>query len=110
MHPTALFPNIRNLTEIRIHPLGLNRFSKGILMHVWGATGHDHSIQTFFTNRLPDCLLSRLGAHIDVIGAMGHVLYLAYLFSNRFYVHGPGNIDPTMTDKNAQLFHDRFAI
>jgi hypothetical protein len=37
------------------------------------------------------------------------VFHLAYLFSNRLHVHGPGNIDPAMTDKNTKLFHNRFA-
>src|SRR4030042_2282204 len=31
--PTALFPNIRNLTEIGVHPLRFDSFTKSVLMH-----------------------------------------------------------------------------
>jgi hypothetical protein len=36
---------------------------------------------------------------------MGDVLNLAYLFGNRFDIHGSGNIDSTMADKNSKLSH-----
>jgi hypothetical protein len=40
---------------------------------------------------------------------MGDIFHLAYPFSDRFDIHGSGNIDSTMTDKNSKLSHNRFA-
>jgi hypothetical protein len=36
---------------------------------------------------------------------MGDVLDLAYLFSDRFDIHGSRNIDPAMTNENTQFPH-----
>jgi hypothetical protein len=105
MDPTALFSNIGNLTEIGIHPLRFDSLSKGVLMHAGRATGYHDSIQTFFADGLPDDLLSRFGAHIDVIRAVADIFDLAYLLSNRLHIYGPGNIDSAMADKDTQFLH-----
>src|SRR4030042_1237070 len=105
MDPTTLFPNIGNLTKIRIHPLRFESLPKGILMHAGGATGHHYSIQILSMNGLADALLSRFSAHVDVIGAVGNIFNLVYLFSYQFDIHCSSNIHSALADKNTQSFH-----
>jgi hypothetical protein len=108
--PAALFPNIGNLATIRIHPLGFNCLSKSVFVHARGTARHDDSIQTLIADGVTDDLLPRLRAHVDVIGAVGNTFNLSHLFSHRFDIDSPSDIDSTMADKNAELLHDRFTI
>jgi hypothetical protein len=100
MDPTTLFSNIRNFTEVGIHPLRFDGLPKSILMHVGRATRHHHASQAFFAYGFSDNLLPWFRAHVDVIGAVGDVLDSTDLFGDRFHIDGPGNIDPAVADEN----------
>jgi hypothetical protein len=100
-------PNIRNLAKVRVHPLGAHRLPKSVFMHAGRAACDDHPFQSFLTDGFPDGLLSRLGAHVDVVGAVGHILDLPHLLGDRLDIHGPRYIDATMADKNSEFFHDQ---
>jgi hypothetical protein len=105
VYPGAVFTNVGHLTEERVQTGGFDRFSEGFLMHARRAGRYHNVGELLFLNGFFEQVLSRVGAHVFVVGGKGYAGEIADFPGNSLDIDCSGYVLAAVADKYAYSGH-----
>lgn len=93
--------NVGHLKQVRIQPGLAQTVAEQRFVSARRATGNDDPVQIAFFDYFADVFDAVLGAGVEVGFGVADVGESGGVVGNGRYVHKPGNIRPTVADKNA---------
>jgi hypothetical protein len=103
MDPTALFPDIGHLKEVRVEAYGAAGIPISGLMHSWRTGRYHHPVDTEIFNIGLNQVLTGIGTHILIVSGNGHMGKSPGKNRDLLNIDRGRNIDSAMTDINADL-------
>ena len=105
VNPGALLADVRDLDHEGIQTGLLAGFAEGCLVHPGGAGADNDAGQGVFADLALNQLLTRLGAHILIVGGENNARLMGQGLGDGLYIHGRGNITAAPAYENADSLH-----
>jgi hypothetical protein len=103
MDPTALFPDIGHLKEVRVEAHGAAGIPISGLMHSWRTGRYHDPVNAQILNIVLDPVLTGIRTHILIVSGNGHMGKSPGKNRDLLNIDRGRNIDSAMTDINADL-------
>ncbi len=100
MHPGALIPDIGHFEEILVETYLPNGLLKQRLVGAGRAGGNHYPVQIVFLHSLLYLLLGILGAGIEVLLHIDHILQPLGEFPYPRHIYDAADVDPAMADED----------
>jgi hypothetical protein len=105
MYPRALLTDIGYLDHIGIKPCRRRGLTEGSLVHTGGARADYDARKVILFDSVFNYVLTRLGAHILVVGGENHALLVFYSLGNRADVDRACDITTAPAHKYSNSWH-----